>query len=343
MSRTLHFQVSFEVLSCYGFLLTITRLVEICLAVHQISSLLNIEFTFPRPGSKQRTSSFPETRIIALVVIAVKIYYPFDKLNRYPRSITEAGMLNIDWNIWCDLHTQREAISSVDKIGRGNEMLVNEVDIMKMSGAQLDEYLDWSEQTWVDEESLESRKRVLPKQLLDMFPTGRLDDSSPAKVTFAEELNLAQAATVQTREGVQGGLLMRGIISEEREGKSKKPVRRLGSFYKRYRKTEDLTPHAEKFHKTAASLVGISLSTLLIAILQIERKLQLWRRNEQRKESQESGNESENEMETVHDDGIFPIKKEESDEGEEDGLIEALEVERELAGSASESEDESHD
>ena len=245
-------------------------------------------------------------------------------------------MLNIDWNIWCDAQTKKEEISLVGKIGRGNEMLVEEADIMKMSGAQLDEYLDWSEEIWVDKAGLNHKKHALSKQLLDMFPTGRGDGSSPAKVTFAEDLKSAQTSTAQIRQGVQGSLLMRDIISEEHEGKGNKYVRRIGSFYKRYWKAEDLTPHARKFYQAAVSLVGISLSTLLIAVLQTERKLQLWRRNEQMKKSWEPGEEIfENETKIVDDGGNFLGEEEESDEGEEDDLIDALKVESELVGSAS--------
>lgn len=312
-----------------------TLSVEICLAVHQICSLLDIKFTFPRPGSRQKTSSFPETRLIALVVIALKIYHPFDGLDRYSRSITETGILSIDWNIWYDLQTEHEAINSAGKIGRGNEMLVNEMNVMEMSDAQLDEYLDWSEKTWVDEESLESRKRGLPKQLLDMFPTGRLDGSSPPEVNFVEELMVAQASIDEKLNGVQGSLLMRGVISEEREGKSKNPVRRIGSFYKRYRKMKDLTPHARKLHETVASLVGISLSTLLIAVLQIERQLQLWRRNQQRKKSDDFGEEaSGNETEIeIDDDGSSYHEEGKSDEDDGGDQIDASVVEGEAVDS----------
>ena len=267
--------------------------VDTCLAASKISSLLNLTFDFPRPGSRQKTSFFPETQLIALLVIAVKIYYPFDLLKRCPRSLTEAGVLNINWDTWCKAQSEHEARFTINgNIGLGNEILVGEADIMRMSSTQLDEYLDWSEKMWVDEESLESKKKGLPKQLLDMFPTGPLDRSKPTGMTFDEELKVDKESVDQTIKSTQANLNMRGMVSMSGKGESKGAVRRLGSFYKRYRKTGDLTASAKRFHEAAASLTGISLSTLLVAVLQTERKLQLWRAKQMEEEDQDSANKS---------------------------------------------------
>ena len=169
------------------------------------------------------------------------------------------------------------SLNSEGKIGRGNELLVNEQDVMKMSGDQLDEYLDWYEKTWVNEEGEKQKRNGLPKQLLDMFPTGRPNGSLPTTVDFDSEKKAEQYALDEKLRLCQSRLKARQLISSEREGKSKEVLRRPGSFYKRYRKIEDFPSHARMFHEVAASLVGISLSTLAVAVRQMERKLQCWR------------------------------------------------------------------
>ena len=143
-----------------------------------------------------------------------------------------------------------------------------------MSGEQLDEYLDWYEKTWVQEEPREPNSRRLPQPLLDMFPTGRPDGSSPAKVNIDQEAKDNQLALSLALTTTVGSLKLRGIVSEEDEENSEKAVKRIGSFYKRYRNIEDLPSPAKTFYEAAARSVGISLSTLVLAVFQMEVKLE---------------------------------------------------------------------
>lgn len=270
---------------------------------------------FPRPGTRQKKSSFPETQLTALLVVAVKLFHPFDQLQRKSRSWTEPGILSIDWNVWSNSQTKHEARYISDgRIGRGNIISVNEQDVMKMSGAQLDEYLDWFEQTWVDEEGSKSRKSGIPEQLLDTFPTGRLDGSSFAETSFDEESKIDQVSVDQNLSDVQESLKMRDVVSKEQEGKTNTPVRRIGNFYKRYRKTEDLTPQARNFHEKVASLVGISLSSLMLAVLQTEMKLHIWRRKQLEKEGESEKEESVDDIDDMDDISEDGIDREDEDD-----------------------------
>lgn len=256
----------------------LSLLVDIYRAMRQMSSMLEIDFCFPRHGSRQQRSDLPEIRLVALLIIAVKIYYPFDLLDRHPRSQLDIAVLNIDWDKWCQLQKQHDLrLTSEGKIGRGNEMLINEQDVMNMSGEQLDEYLVWYEKMWISEDDDEHTKRGLPKQLLDMFPTSRVNASSAAAIDFDAETK-AEGSLLDEKLGkVQNRLKLRSAISKEGEGKHKETLRRLGNFYKRYRKIEDLPLQAKAFHEAVASLIGVSMATLVMAVLQMERKIQLWR------------------------------------------------------------------
>lgn len=159
-------------------------------------------------------------------------------------------------------------------------MNVREKDVMnKLTTSQLDEYLDWAERTLIGPES---PKEGLPKQLLDMFPTGRSDGSSVKELSFEEETGTDQVSNEVMLEACMKSLKIRTICPEDEEGEGER--RRLGTFYKRYRKAEDLTPSAKKFHEAIASLLNISLNTLLVAVLQVERKLQIFVESELKKE-----------------------------------------------------------
>lgn len=302
-------------------------LVDIYTAVQHMSCILEIDFCFPKHGSRQKASNLPEISLVALLIIAVKVYYPFDSLERYQRSHLDAGVLTIDWDKWSELQEQQEkSLTPKDSIGRGNGLLVNEQDIMNMSGDQLDEYLDWYEKTWVSEEDEKQKKKGLPKQLLDMFPTGRPDGSLPTTVDFDAESKAEQFSLNDKLQKVQGRLKMRQLVSVEREGKSRETLRRPGSFYKRYRKIEDFPLRAKKFHEAAASLVGISFSTLAVAVRQMERKLQCWRDKqlkerleeleepEESAESEEDKLDSELEGNSTHSARITPSEQMELDE-----------------------------
>lgn len=143
---------------------------------------------------------------------------------------------------------------------------------MKMTGEQLDQYMDYYERTFIDTERVETKHRGLPQQLLDMFPTGRLDGSSPVQYDHKEQEDKEQASADETSNRVIGSLKLRPITSED-DGES---VPRMGSFYKRYRKIEDLEGHARGFHERVAQMMCIKLETLLVAVGQVERKLIVW-------------------------------------------------------------------
>lgn len=218
--------------------------------------------------------------MICLLIIAVKLYHPFDGLTRHVGSLADSAALTVDWTTWVDaqsshnVHTTGEA-----HLKRGSEINVTERDVMDMTGEQLDEYMDWYESTFVDEIRVEEKSRGLPKQLLDMFPTGRIDGSSATPYNY-DQMALEQQGTIEKRLNVvMGKLLLRSVVSDDSEDfwGANEDSTRIGSFYKRYRKVEDLTPHARAFHEAVAEAISVRLETLILAVGQVERKLVRWR------------------------------------------------------------------
>ena len=167
---------------------------------------------------------------------------------------------------------------------RGTEINVTEVDAMEMSGEQLDEYMDYYERTFIDSDRVEQK---LPKELLDMFPTGRLDGSEPASYSYQEQFAKEQEAVEETLDAVIGSMRLRNVISKE----SEESVPRIGSFYKRYRRAEDLDDSAKVFHEKVAEMVGVKLETLVLAVGQMERLLIKWREAKVKEGLEEEGEE----------------------------------------------------
>ena len=222
----------------------------------------------------------PEIQLVCLLVIAVKLYHPFDGSIRHVRSLADPATLTIDWESWVDVQSScKMHATGGTHLERGSEISVTETDVMNMTGEQLDEYMDWYERTFVDESRAEDKSHGLPKQLLDMFPTGRIDGSDPTPYSHDRMAVEEEEAMDKKLNRVMSKLRLRNVISDDPEGSMGigEDSTRIGSFYKRYRKAEDLTPHAKAFHEAVAQATGIRLETLILAVGQVERRLVKWK------------------------------------------------------------------
>ena len=246
----------------------------------QIGQILSSTFEFPIPSYRQQTSSLPEVLLVCLLIIAVKVYHPFDSFARHVRSLADPAALTLDWEIWVDARNPHNVRATGEThLERGSEINVTEQDVMNMTGEQLDDYMDWYERTFVDESRAEEKARGLSKQLLDMFPTGRPDGSSATPYDHARMATEEQEAIDNKLKVVMGKLHLRTVVPHDSEDfvETNAHSTPIGSFYKRYRKVEDLTPHAKAFHEAVAEAIGVRLKTLILAVAQVERRLVKWR------------------------------------------------------------------
>jgi RNA polymerase I-specific transcription initiation factor RRN7 len=126
--------------------------VEIYTTVNKLQPLVGSPYSFSVNSKKKFSySELPEAQIIALVIVSTKLLLPFDDLKRRPTSGHEPSSQVIDWQIWA--HAQKkfdDKTSEKGKIGKGNEILINDRDVFNMTGNQLDEYMDWYENGWLD-------------------------------------------------------------------------------------------------------------------------------------------------------------------------------------------------
>ncbi|KAL9118470.1 MAG: hypothetical protein Q9187_004987 [Circinaria calcarea] len=289
------FDVAFPALNYPPLMLQYIQRLALPLDIHtvvnRISNLLSCTFTFPKPGSRQRLSSLPEIQLICMLVVAVKLYHPFDNLQRALNSSTEMGLLTIDWDTWNGARKVYDADANPDgRLTRDKDITMTERDVFNMSALQMDDYLDWYEKTWIDDEDKDHHARALPDQLLNMFPTGRLDGSTATTIDEDEETRKDQGKVLDKLEVTQKNLMVRDVILEATERKQAEPVRRIGSSYKQYRGIEDLTAQAKAFYEATASIVGVSLPTLVKAVYRMETALRRWRDEQEKKQRRERGN-----------------------------------------------------
>ena len=308
-----HFQLDFPPLNMplllYKHIRGLALPIDAFQAVTKIAKILSMDFSFPKPRRHQRISHLPEMALVSLLVIVIKLYHPFNAIHYSAISSADVAILAVDWDAWIAARRAHESrMVDPEHLSRGSEINVTEEDAMEMTGTQLDDYLDWYERTWVDEERTQRKARGVPSQLLEMFPTGRQDGSQPKPYDFTSEAKVEQESTTQRLAEMMGRLQVREVVSGEERNLEERVVMRVGSSYKRYRRVEDLNGHAKAFHEAVADVVAVTPETLLISVLQIERRLIVWREEQVKAERVDQTDQ------TNQDDVEMQVLSESSDE-----------------------------
>jgi RNA polymerase I-specific transcription initiation factor RRN7 len=119
--------------------------------------------------------------------------------------------------------------------------------------------------------------------LVDVFPTGRAGiESQPEPPLHGREDELIDAK-LQT---IMSTLKPRRPISDEESINMEHDIFRPGSSYPIYRYISSLPETGRLFYESAARLVGLSLQSVVRAVLHTELKLQQWQERKRRTEFQ---------------------------------------------------------
>lgn len=277
-----HFAISLPSLNAplmlFKYIRDLSLPISLFSIVQRMAALLEFDFSYSRLTRYQRVHSYPEMSLIGLLVIAVKLYHPFDGLPRVVTSLNDPAVLHINWSRWMEAHRDHEyRIQAGAQLVRGSEIYVSEEDVMQMSGDQLDDYLDWYERTWIDEDRARHKTRPLDEDFRKWFPTGRQDGSAAVNYDFTEQRQKEHQSAQRLAMDVIQALELRAAINQDEGDKSGLQEIRIGDHYNRYKSYEDLTANALAFHEASAIVVGSKLETLLRTVLQIEEKLMNWR------------------------------------------------------------------
>lgn len=90
---------------------------------------------------------------MSLLVIATKLAHPFDDVVRIPESYSDPSAAKIDWSHWIKTTFRKPSKG----LARGEAIKVVDTDVWNMNAKKLDDYLDWYQNTWVDDRDPKSK------------------------------------------------------------------------------------------------------------------------------------------------------------------------------------------
>lgn len=257
-------------------------LVEIYDAVKALQSLLDITFEYPKPKAtveRKKSHHYPDVELIVLIVIATKLLFPFDDLKRYPTISKEPAAQTMDWSQWALAQASFDSDSHFkENIGRDAAIRVTDSDVLAMSADQLDHYMDWYAESWLDTSRTPGRlAELFPIQRGDNQPSSATDPGPSTATTFAPDTMQKKLDTLLHE--VMQDIKPRRVIPEESDDH-----KRPGEVYRRYRWESQLNGAARTFYEIAATLAAVPLKTLVRAVTLTEYKIA---RNDEKRQHRE--------------------------------------------------------
>ncbi|TGZ83085.1 hypothetical protein EX30DRAFT_148106 [Ascodesmis nigricans] len=192
---------------------------EIYPAAKVIADHLFLTFTWPSTGIakvRRHHAHWPESKLMAVLIMAMKLAYGMDSVIRHPYSATEPAATKLELNAYeqylrstndyrqGELHEGGEGGRA--KIRRGEHIKVTEKDVFDMAPEHLDSYLDWYEKTWCGSSEEEGKVKQttlikLSTGILSLFPTNNPSSNPPQTnlgPSFPELLTTLNSNTKQT-------------------------------------------------------------------------------------------------------------------------------------------------
>ncbi|KAF2870713.1 hypothetical protein BDV95DRAFT_574423 [Massariosphaeria phaeospora] len=294
---------------------------EIYAATDRLAGKLGYDLVANPAGKKRRLRGLPEAQLIACLIVCVKIMYPFDGERRYPRTTSEPAVMVIDWDNW---HKEiSEAKTKADDSGNEytNKELwnVDEKDVLSMSPSEMDQYMDFYQQNFLDEARLDQEPEGGFQDILyKMFP---IHEPSSSQTSAHASDGLGTASSSPTSE--TAGLAQPEAAPKKKNRKRKKKVQTLGhegeldvvtavhknstplravteeelhvarpgQGYRHYEKEEELSKTARQFYEEAARIAGFSMEMVVKAVVFVEKDIRTWirRRKQASRNNETSG------------------------------------------------------
>ena len=258
---------------------------EVYPAVRRLNKIVNFTFAYSTSSKRQNAISQPEAQLMSLVIIAVKLIFPYDSdaVKRYPYSLNEPAAQRMDWAAWVEIRKTSNRLDTDGLLRKGEEVEVTDSDVFNMSNAQLDQYMDWYQRTWAKPSSEVAEDTNVGKEILDMFPLKSLPAREELQAT-AQDDELEQARLQMVSDVHSEIKIQRPISDEEAEQLGDTVISRPGMRYIRYRTIEELEGPAKTFYEAAAEVACLSVKSLVRAVMQTERKIMIWRNAKRRAE-----------------------------------------------------------
>ena len=274
--------VSHEVL-LYRYMTQLALPLDVFPAVQGLAQMTRSDFRYStkKETRRKQSSAYPELQLMSLLIIAVKLLYPFDGVQGRPRSIHEPTTHQMDWMSW-NRHQQGSSMRLPGtSLARRSEISVRDTDVFKMNQQELDSYMNWYQKTWVREPRSGSDDSV-SKEILDMFPLYSLDQ--PGEQTPRRREEDLEEAFNQRAQTTTLSMKFQRPITDEEASDQELHVKRPGEGYRLYKQEEELPDAAKAFFEAAAKTACTSVKNLMLAVLQKEAQVTLWKRAKRRAE-----------------------------------------------------------
>ncbi|KAL5117806.1 hypothetical protein ACEQ8H_004280 [Pleosporales sp. CAS-2024a] len=248
---------------------------EIYEATLRLAELLGYDFVF-RYGGRHRLGlrHLPEAQLIGCLVVSVKLLYPFDRIRRAPESSSEPTTVVMDWKKWYKQMAVAKKAQRVGNSGLTTEELtkLQEEDVFKMGPEQLDQYLDFYADTFIDDAEVQRTKDNddFRNALYDMFPIEGNEHRPPIQVSTG----LSHERMLATVRAVHGSMKTAAVADDDSD------ILRPGQMYRVWRNKEEMPERAIPFIEEAARLAGFSFGMLINAVFFTEARVERWRRKQ---------------------------------------------------------------
>lgn len=271
-----------HILLLYRWVRHLALPLEVYAAVIRLARILEVDFSYDiqvERSSRDFVLRLAEARLISLLVVATKLLFPMDGVERYPRKPTELSALAVDWDAWSEARVEYDAaMKNSERMGYEQALQVTEQDAIQMADEKLDEYMDWYQSVFANEDVREQgragREAEFRRAMFDFFPANRSTEQPQSTATRASEL--AETPVGLKLKKVQAALRPVRVKQDGKPEKGEENISRPGSNYKRYRETEELSGYAKEFYEEAARLSGLSLELLVKCVFLMEKKLEKW-------------------------------------------------------------------
>jgi RNA polymerase I-specific transcription initiation factor RRN7 len=244
----------------------------------RLGHMLGYDFAFHYEGrQKLGIRLLPEAQLIGCLILCVKLIYPFDKVRRIPQSSSEPTGVVVDWERWCKQVHEAKMTHREENPGFTTEELtkLQESDVFEMNPGQLDQYLDFYADTFLDKAEIQRTRDNddFRNALYGMFPIEGTARHPPFKLSDA----MPHEQSLGTVRAVHGSMRTQTNVDESR---AEPNTPRPGQKYPVWREAQNLPKNARIFYDEVARLAGFSLEMLVMAVFFTEARVERWRRKQ---------------------------------------------------------------
>jgi RNA polymerase I-specific transcription initiation factor RRN7 len=262
----------------YRFIRELALPLELYDTTLRLGDMLGYDFAFHYADrQKLGIRHLPEAQLIGCLVLCVKLMYPFDKVRRVPQSSLGPTSVVLDWEKWYKHVRAAKITQRENNPGFTTEELVKlqESDVFEMHPDQLDQYLDFYADTFLDNAEVQRTRDNddFRNALYGMFPIEGKERHPPIKLSDT----MPHEQSLETVRAVHGCMETQANVDESQ---AEPHTLRPGQKYPVWKEAQDLPESARIFYDEVTRLAGLSLEMLVMAVFFTEARVERWRRKQ---------------------------------------------------------------